>query len=932
MAENENRDSKNITAKDLLNRLSKSKGETAGATPRTTYSDYVEKHAEEIHSNEAADDSAEAKQSEAESAAPDLAASADTEYSAADTDYAADGNSFGAQAENAPLGETADAPDAENAQYDTADNPDYADYGTDGAAEDYTDADPVYDDYGDSAYDMMPDETSGDFSADDADYTLLSDTPDADYVPVDDGAGDEIYPDDEYYPEDYPEDGGEYDESYADAPYGDYTEDAAYGADGYSQHYDGTAPDAATAADLPPAEDYGDIIPDDDFFDNDPIEESEPEEAAPEESEPEEYDEKKDFENLVAEVTGDGSDELDEKDISLMVALGMEDELAKSVGSETAAQMTDDYVADQEEWVDRTHRFGAGEYSDPSENGAIAEKYRKRNRFAIIKMIICFAAALVLLIFENLPVLGYQPSGALDPMYYPVVYLMFDLQFVTLGAALMIKHIGRGLSSLIRFKPTVDSIPAFMAIASVAVTIITAYTAVPGVEPKVFNFPTALCFFFAAVGEYLTVRREIFSFNVVSSKKPKYVMRRLSTRDSVLENEAAADFDSPVADEGDVIKIQKTDFVDGYFWRTNNHGTQGRSYIGFAIAVSVVLAVVIGIYAGVTKSASPVSTAFAALSAAMPASMVILGCYPFYRANRQAYESDSTIIGEGSVEEYSGIGVISFDDVNVFPSNSVKVRNVRLFNNCRIDKVLYYAASVFSATGGPLADVFDVATMETGHSENVEILETGAGYIEAQVNGRSIMFGSAAALSALGIIIPEDIVDDGTQLPVDCTVMYMIYQRKLVARMIVNYVIDPDFEYILKQLTGSGMCVCVKTFDPNIDEDMIYRQIKSGKYSLRVIKYKNTEEITKYSRRAEGGIVSRGNTKSLLHTVSSCDKILSAQKTGFVMGIISAILSAVIMGVVLIAGSFGSMHSIYIALCQLFWLIPVIISTKLIVR
>ena len=56
--------------------------------------------------------------------------------------------------------------------------------------------------------------------------------------------------------------------------------------------------------------------------------------------------------------------------------------------------------------------------------------------------------------------------------------------------------------------------------------------------------------------------------------------------------------------------------------------------------------------------------------------------------------------------------------------------------------------------------------------------------------------------------------------------------------------------------------MCVKTFDPNIDEDMIYRQIKSGKYSLRVIKYKNTEEITKYSRRAEGGIVSRGNTKS----------------------------------------------------------------------
>ena len=634
----------------------------------------------------------------------------------------------------------------------------------------------------------------------------------------------------------------------------------------------------------------------------------------------------------MAEVTGDSGDELDEKDINLWVALGMEDELAKSVGSETATQMTDDYVADQEEWVDRTRRFGADEYTDLSENGEIADKYRRRNRIAFWKMIVCFAVALGLLIFENLPLIGYQPSGALDPLYYPVVYLMFDLQLVMIGAALTVKQLGRGLAGLVKFKPCVETVPAVMAVVSIVVTVITAYNAVPGVEPKVFNFPTVLCFLLAAISEYMTVRREIFSFNIVSSKKPKYVMRRLSTRDSVLESEAAADIDSAVADEGDIIKIQKTDFVDGYFWRTRNRGTQGRSYVGPALVISFALAILAGIYAGVSGKESPLSVAFAVLSAAMPSSMIILGCYPFYRANRQAYENDSTIIGEGSVEEYSGVGVISFDDVNVFPSNTVKVRNVRLFNNCRIDKVLYYAASVFSATGGPLADVFEVATMETGHSENVEVLETGSGYIEATVNGRNIMFGSAAALSRLGIILPEEVVSENTELPVDCTVMYMIYQRKLVAKMIVNYVIDPDFEYILKQLTGSGMCVCVKTFDPNIDEDMIYRQIRSGKYSLRVIKYKNTEEITKYSRRAEGGVVSRGTTKSLLHTVSSCDRILSAQKTGFVMGIIAAILSAAIMGVVLIAGSFGSMHSIYIALCQLFWLIPVIIATKLIVR
>ena len=167
---------------------------------------------------------------------------------------------------------------------------------------------------------------------------------------------------------------------------------------------------------------------------------------------------------------------------------------------------------------------------------------------------------------------------------------------------------------------------------------------------------------------------------------------------------------------------------------------------------------------------------------------------------------------------------------------------------------------------------------KSGHSKDVEILDTGTGYIEAMVGGKHIMFGRAAALAGLGIDIPEDVTAEDEDLLGDCSALYMIYQHKLVAKMIVHYLIDPDFEYILRQLTASGMCVCVKTFDPSIDEDMIYRQIRSGKYSLRVIKYRNTEEITKYSDRADGGIVSRDGTKALLQTISSCDKILSARK------------------------------------------------------
>ncbi len=732
--------------------------------------------------------------------------------------------------------------------------------------------------------------------------------------------------------------------------YGDYEEyiDSEHGQSEPEPDFDGSAqtdgPEAdGNASDGEDADETAlhdeqiggeEIIPDDDFFDQDPISDEEEYSDSEEPEQDGEVNEEKDFENLVAQVTGGGdAGDLDESDISLMVALGMEDELAKTVGADAAAQITDDYMADQEEWVDKTKRFGPDEYSSPSENIGIAEKYKKRNRWALGRMLLNIALAVILLVYENISLLGYQFSGALDPAVYPVVYVMVDLQILLIMAAAAYRHVLGGFKDLFSLKPTSDSFSSVMTLAAVGVSIYTAYASMPGVEPRMFNLPAALCLLFSTVNEYLTVRREIFSFNVVSSAKPKYVMRRLSTRDSVMESEAVADMDVSQNDDGDIIKIQETDFVDGYFWRTNLRGSAVRSMVSLTILLPIVLSAAVALYAGLSGRASAVGAGFAALGAATPAAMIIVGCYPFYRANRKAYENDSTIIGESSVEEYAGVSVISFDDVNVFPSYGVKVRNVRLFNNCRIDKVLYYAASVFSATGGPLCDVFDVATMEIGHSDDVQILETGTGYVEATVNGRNIVFGRASALAALGIVIPEDVVVETGDIPTDCSVMYMIYQRKLVAKMIVNYVIDSDFEYLLRQLSQSGLCVCVKTFDPNIDEEMISRQIKAGgKYSLRVIKYRNTEEITKYTKRAEGGIVSRAGTKPLLNTVSSCDKILSAMRTGYVVGSLAVLVSALIMVVVLLAGSFSSMYSLYLALCQLFWLVPVLIATKLIVR
>lgn len=701
--------------------------------------------------------------------------------------------------------------------------------------------------------------------------------------------------------------------------YAEYAQMGFADVDGTEPRHEGI--DALGALEI--GDTYGD-------FDNDPLEntsvELEVEEA------PEELDETAAFEALVSEVVGEETDELDEADISLMVGLGMEEELARTIGQEDAEKITDDFVADQEEWVDRTANYSPDEYNDVSQNRKIAVEYTTKNKWSFIRMIAAAVITVAMLVYENMPVFGYQVAGVCDPAVYPVVYLMMGLQMLFVMIALAYPTMIDGFKSFKSFKLTASSIAVVAAVAATCNTVHMAFAVVPGVEPKLFNLPAAMCLLMAVANEFFTNRREIFSFNIVSSKNPKYVMRKLNTKDSQLENQAVADFSEE--NSGDIVKIAKTDFVEGYFRRTNNRGTIDKPFVSLLVVLSCVLSLIVGLYVLLThKEGSAVETAFTTLVAVLPVSALCVNFYPFYRANRDAYYNDCTIIGEGAVEEYSDTEVISFDDVNVFPSINVKVRNVRLYNNCRIDKVLYYAASVFAATGGPLADVFEVATMDMGHSDDVQIIETGSGFIEAVVNGKNILFAKEEALLQKGITIPESVLasDVSDELSPDCSIMYMIYQKRLVSKMILSYVIDADFEYILRQLSDSGMYVCVKTFDPNIDEVLVNRQV-SNSYPLKVIKYKGTEEITKYSERTEGGIVSRGTTKALLQTISCCDKIVGAKKTGYVLSIIAAIVSVLIVCAMVVMGKSDGLYSLYAAVNQLIWLIPVVISTKVIVR
>ncbi len=627
-------------------------------------------------------------------------------------------------------------------------------------------------------------------------------------------------------------------------------------------------------------------------------------------------------------------EEFDPTDINLMVAFGLDGKDNKQ-----AKEFGDRLEAKQHSHDSRKIKIDHPEYVDKSQIPTIRKEFATRKLSLRIRFVLCTVFTVLLMIFENITTITklftgteQQFAGFLDPAVYPVVYIMVSLQLMLLACYCAVGEISTGFKNIFRGTPTPESMTALLTLGGVLYSAVLAVTVKAPNEPVMFNFVTAVSALLTLIYAMYNNKRENMNFAVIANRKPKHIVRRLPDEESEGEARAFAEHD----DACDVMKIEKTDFIDGFFGRLRKPDTSTGVFMTFAMSASVALAVLIGIFVnfrgGESDTAAICRVVYSSLLMLAPLSAYITFSYPLYRANVAAKQYDSAIIGDAAIEEYSNASIISFDDKNVFPSYSVKVQNMRIYNNARIDRVLYYAASVFAYAGGPLQDVFEVATRDMGVSSNVKIFDTEAGFLAAQVDGVNIIFGSGQNLRNRGLNIPEAALVDDVDLSDELSIMYMFRESKLVAKFYVKYVMDSDIDLILKQFSGSGLYVCVRTFDPNIDEAMIAKKAGMKKMPLKILRYSGTDEVGKYEEKVDSGLVTSGSPKSLLQVITYCGKVLHTKKTDIALGVLSVLIGAAILALLLLADSLTVLSSLLIVLYQLIWLIPISIASKVFIR
>ena len=565
------------------------------------------------------------------------------------------------------------------------------------------------------------------------------------------------------------------------------------------------------------------------------------------------------------------------------------------------------------------------DYSSFEQNKSIFDSYKRKYASLRIKMILCALFAIVLLFIANIGIFGVELPLF---MQSSAGFAAIEWIFLFACALLVCDHMIDAAKRLAKFEFDSNSLTLVMFAMSVITSIVALFADSENI--KMFNFPFAVCVLFNLLGAYICVRKEIFTFKILSSQKTKHAVTVIKNSKASPE---AAEFAEYLSEGSELYKITETDFVDGYFARRNEKPKANkklRILIPVIFGVSVIFAI---ISAAVSKTGAyeSVANAYLAFLMCAPMSVFLATELPMYLSSVRAYSGASAIIGNVAPEMLENMSVLAFSDNDVFGNDGVKIKGVKVIANNKIENILYYVSSAFSLVGGPLAELFKQATLEGKVSDNSEIRVLSDNGIDATVDGRHIVVGTPAYMEAQCF---KTIYEQGDENFEGRTsnkrILYLACDEEIIAKFYVEYRISADFVYLVKRLSASGICISVRTNDPCLDADVLCRgKFSPEKYPIRMIKGEKADAPENHVEATETGVVSIGSVKNLVKTVLLCDRINSISRTNFVIKAVSAFIGAIVMGFLLFSGAYTNVWSLYPALYQAFWMLPIYLISKI---
>lgn len=533
------------------------------------------------------------------------------------------------------------------------------------------------------------------------------------------------------------------------------------------------------------------------------------------------------------------------------------------------------------------------EYTERLQNKEIKNMYDfavsgigKRLVFSVIFTVLMF-------LIENLPMFFSNLTGIFDMNEYPYIHLGVCTALLIACGVCAYEQVYHGFRSIF----SGDFLPESVGVVALVMSLIHSITSIVLVYlgypcPRTFNFVAGAILIGTILFSFVNIVREEYGFRAISGKDSKFILER------VHQSNAEAEFDtfsttSSGEFNGQIARTGKTDFVKNYFYNTNTNINIKR-FMGIYYLCVLAVSLIFAIISSARADGAYVFTTYwsAGVMLMLPVGVLCSYSVPFYIGNKRLFEDGVAIIGEDSVNEFAETEVAVVNDTSAFPPQNIKIQHFHVYNGYSIEKVLYYAANGFSIVGGPLAEVFDTAANETViSSKRIRFMCSGRSYLCVKVDNEKVIFADKFGMTSQGIEVGNEREGkDGS------SVMYIAINSVLAAKLYIRYEIDEEFIKIVKLLNKNGVGVGIRSFDPNLNNELLKRITQFKKRDLRVIKLSSVNEVSKPTASKDGKIASKGLSRSLIKAIPVCKKILSTRKVIRAIKVISSICGAVLLG------------------------------------
>jgi len=575
---------------------------------------------------------------------------------------------------------------------------------------------------------------------------------------------------------------------------------------------------------------------------------------------------------------------------------------------------------------DMSRRGFFREYESRAQNKEILRHLNASRLSAAARTLICGILLAFTLYLESAAAFGWPLPETLNVEYYNVIYILAELQALVIVCALCWRALLSGIVSLVRLFPNYYS---FASVAVVCAFLHTIFTFILRYNSpmRLYNSAAVFTVLMLCLFDWMDSRRQRASFRAVSAREPKYA---LETEPAGCADAAA--FREVTGGEGECAFAAKTEFVERFF--ANTYKAMHRSPAIRLTAVAALFAalmalVVMLISTGGSDLYDSLSAPAFMLLFILPACAPLGYMYVLYKSQEQARSLGGALIGNAGLEDHKDLSVAAVNDVDIFPPSFIKIAAYKMYGENRLDEALRRIALLFGRLNSPFAAELRSSSGIMSGEGSVEVTELRADGVCAVVDGERVFAGRASFMDGLGFKVPVDHEYDTAFSKGFGGILFFADVTGVILKVYIKYETAEGFADMVKAMHAADICLAVRTCDPNIDDELLYKFIRSRKFKVKVIKQTQPPAEPPVRERASSGIVARSFI-SLVHTAIIGGRLGYMTKCSAMVYFCSFVMGLIIASAALALGSAEHINSLYMVLFQAFWAVPMLLLTNIV--